>query len=138
MGKSKSGFTIVELLVVIVVIGILASITVVAFNGMRARADDAELASKQSNIYKTLLNYYTVNSYYPCTNDFNATTLDIPQSTFTLGTSGPVAFSYATWPNTDGSGFGQSTGQCQSFSLSYTSKATGQVKIIRNPGHRGY
>ena len=32
------GFTIVELLIVIVVIAILASITIVAFNGIQARA----------------------------------------------------------------------------------------------------
>jgi len=38
MRKTKSGFTIVELLIVIVVIGILAAITVVAYNGVQDRA----------------------------------------------------------------------------------------------------
>lgn len=36
--KRHSGFTIVELLIVIVVIGILAAITIVAFNGVQNRA----------------------------------------------------------------------------------------------------
>ena len=36
--QSRSGFTIVELLIVIVVIGILAAITIVAFNGIQSRA----------------------------------------------------------------------------------------------------
>lgn len=36
----RSGFTIVELLIVIVVIGILAAITIVAYNGVQARARD--------------------------------------------------------------------------------------------------
>ena len=36
--SKRSGFTIVELIVVIVVIGILAAISVVAYNGMQVRA----------------------------------------------------------------------------------------------------
>ena len=36
--KQQKGFTIVELLIVIVVIGILAAITIVAFNGVQNRA----------------------------------------------------------------------------------------------------
>lgn len=136
MGKSKSGFTIVELLIVIVVIGILASITVVAFNGLSARATDSELKSKQTSIYKSLLNFYTLNSYYPCSNDLNATTLGIPQSTFVLGSTATPAFSYGTWPNPDGSGFGQSSGQCQSFWIVYVSRVSNQQVFLRNPGHR--
>ncbi|RYF29318.1 MAG: prepilin-type N-terminal cleavage/methylation domain-containing protein [Chloroflexi bacterium] len=40
--SSKSGFTIVELLIVIVVIGILAAITIVAFNGVQKRAQQSK------------------------------------------------------------------------------------------------
>lgn len=36
--KDKSGFTIVELLIVVVVIAILAAITIVAYNGIQNRA----------------------------------------------------------------------------------------------------
>lgn len=40
IGKQKqTGFTIVELLIVIVVIGILAAITIVAYNGVQERAN---------------------------------------------------------------------------------------------------
>jgi len=41
MKKTTSGFTIVELLIVVVVVGILAAITVVAYNGVQARSRDA-------------------------------------------------------------------------------------------------
>jgi uncharacterized protein (TIGR02145 family)/prepilin-type N-terminal cleavage/methylation domain-containing protein len=44
MSYSKSGFTIVELLVVIVVIGILATISVVGYTGISQRAIDVVLA----------------------------------------------------------------------------------------------
>lgn len=42
MTKSKSGFTIVELLIVIVVIAILAAVTIVAFNGIQARTRNSQ------------------------------------------------------------------------------------------------
>ena len=38
MNRQQRGFTIVELLIVIVVIGILAAITIVAFNGVQNKA----------------------------------------------------------------------------------------------------
>jgi prepilin-type N-terminal cleavage/methylation domain-containing protein len=38
MNRKQTGFTIVELLIVIVVIGILAAITIVAYNGIQERA----------------------------------------------------------------------------------------------------
>ncbi len=50
--KRQSGFTIVELLIVIVVIGILAAITIVAFNGIQNRANDSAVVSDLANIAK--------------------------------------------------------------------------------------
>lgn len=52
--KTKSGFTIVELLIVIVVIGILAAITIVAYNGFQNRAYDATIQGDISNLSKQL------------------------------------------------------------------------------------
>ncbi|AKM80623.1 TPA: prepilin-type N-terminal cleavage/methylation domain-containing protein [Candidatus Saccharibacteria bacterium] len=51
---TKSGFTIVELLIVIVVIGILAAITIVAFNGVQNRANDTTVSTDLSNARKKL------------------------------------------------------------------------------------
>lgn len=45
----RLGFTIVEILIVIVVIGILATITIVAYNGTQQKAKTASLTSDLSN-----------------------------------------------------------------------------------------
>jgi prepilin-type N-terminal cleavage/methylation domain-containing protein len=52
--QKKSGFTIVELLIVVVVIAILAAITIVAYNGIRQRADVSSLKSELSQAVKKI------------------------------------------------------------------------------------
>ena len=53
-GKHK-GFTIVELLIVIVVIAILAAISVVSYTGIQARANDARIRSAASQLERAIL-----------------------------------------------------------------------------------
>lgn len=65
MRKNKSGFTIVELLIVIVVIGILATISIVAYNGIQDRATKARRLSDMSTITKALEVYKAQTGSYP-------------------------------------------------------------------------
>ncbi len=53
--RTPVGFTIVELLIVIVVIGILAAITIVAYNGVQARAQLAKRESDVATYYKAIV-----------------------------------------------------------------------------------
>jgi len=64
--QRKSGFTIVELLIVIVVIAILAAITIVAYNGVTNRAADSAVSAdmvtfakkiEQQRVDQGLVNY---------------------------------------------------------------------------------
>jgi prepilin-type N-terminal cleavage/methylation domain-containing protein len=52
--QKESGFTIVELLIVIVVIGILAAITIVSFNGVQDKARGAKVTSDIAQIKKAV------------------------------------------------------------------------------------
>ena len=63
--RSRTGFTIVELLVVIVVIGILAAITIVSYTGISNKASIASLQSDLSNVKTQLALYQIDNSAYP-------------------------------------------------------------------------
>ena len=64
MIKNK-GFTIVELLIVIVVIGILAAITIVAFNGIQERGRDSGRITKLQAMAKAIELYRIDNGRYP-------------------------------------------------------------------------
>lgn len=67
--QKQTGFTIVELLIVIVVIGILAAITIVAYNGVQGRARDSSRQSGMNTIEKALGLYFVDNGGYPtCSN----------------------------------------------------------------------
>jgi len=66
---TSKAFTIVELLIVIVVIGILAAITIVAYNGIQSRARIAGLQSTLAAAAKTIENTRTTagTATYPST-----------------------------------------------------------------------
>lgn len=65
MKKSESGFTIVELLIVIVVIAILATISIVAYTGIQNRANDAAVQSDLKQFANKLAIFRVDNDRYP-------------------------------------------------------------------------
>lgn len=75
-GKTQKGFTIVELLIVIVVIGILAAITIVAYNGVQARANDTTRIDGIAKIRKALELYKIDNGRYPYATNSGTSHLD--------------------------------------------------------------
>ena len=71
ISKNKKGFTIVELLIVVVVIAILAAITVIAYNGIQNRAKLAAAQSLSAQAGKKLATYAVTNAEtYPLSTDF--------------------------------------------------------------------
>jgi len=78
MKQGKSGFTIVELLIVIVVIAVLAAISIVAYNGIQTRAENTKSISAASAWAKGLQLYKIDKGDYPninsCLGDTNTYT----------------------------------------------------------------
>lgn len=67
MRKSITGFTIVELLIVIVVIAILAAISVVAYTGIQQRATNSSIIASANQTVKLIQAYIAENGNYPFT-----------------------------------------------------------------------
>lgn len=67
MSKSTTnrGFTIVELLIVIVVIAILAAISIVAYSGIQNRAKTSSGQQLAAQVEKKAQAYYTILNTYP-------------------------------------------------------------------------
>lgn len=63
----ESAFTIVELLVVIVIIGVLAAITIVAYRGITQKAIETSLTSDLSNASTKLKVFQSEKGVYPTT-----------------------------------------------------------------------
>lgn len=70
--KARSqGFTIVELLIVIVVIGILAALVVVTYNGIQQKARDTERKTDINALHGQLEAYQAQNGKYPTLANMN-------------------------------------------------------------------
>lgn len=69
--KRNSGFTIVELLIVIVVIGILALLVITTYSGIQAKARNSKRSSDVATIQTQLEAFFQNNGYYPSLADMN-------------------------------------------------------------------
>ena len=112
---SSPAFTIVELLVVIAVIGILATITLVSFTGVTSRAKITVMQSDLSNSSNQLKIYQAFNNSYPTALDgSNCPTLPVADNTLCLKTSPNNTYTYTsdgttftlTETNTNGTAYG--------------------------------
>lgn len=71
--KRNEGFTIVELLIVIVVIAILALLVITTYSGIQAKARNSKRQTDLASIQTHLEAFYNDNGYYPALGDLNQT-----------------------------------------------------------------
>src|SRR6202046_2665608 len=72
--KRNQGFTIVELLIVIVVIGILALLVITTYSGIQAKARNAKRQTDIQSLQTQLEAFFSQNGYYPSLTDMNSST----------------------------------------------------------------
>ncbi len=132
--KNRSGFTIVELLIAIVVIVILATISVVAYNGVQDRARNTYLLNDIESIKKTMEMYRGEYGEYPqCAPDTaECTYADIIRpmlvSKYASGLS-TTDFAYVHFPGTDSWGMRCLSGT-PPYSITYSNNCKFGVQMV--------
>ena len=116
--KNRRGFTIVELLVVIVVIGILATITIVTYIGISSKATLANLQSDLVGASQQLKLYRVDHGVFPASLDVNNCPVAPTDARYCLRPSPNNLFSYT------------SSSPFQSFSLTATNTPTNIAYVI--------
>jgi len=145
-----SGFTLIELIVVIVVIGILAGLSVFGFSRFQADARDAQRTSSATVLAESLEKYFDANGEYPSCTEITApantvnellpnvdsailttpgdNTNDNSVRCETLELTSSDFFEYRG----DGSSTCATGGSCISYTLRYKSEGDGEIKEIQS------
>lgn len=74
MRKSQKGFTLIEILIVVAIIGILASVALVGLRPVQSKGRDARRISDLRQVQAALELYFSKNGQYPAATDWCALT----------------------------------------------------------------
>lgn len=145
--RKQQGFTIVELLIVIIVIGILATLVLVTFSGIQQSARNTQRQTDIKAVASHLETYNAKNAFYPTADDLNnvtsatwvssnlkgldkESTRDPKGTVYTFaGAATSNQYGYAVTP----SGCDNTAGnECTGFSLTYVEEGSGDTKTVNN------
>lgn len=111
--KGEDGFTLVELLIVIVILGILAAVVVFAVSGITDRGQTNACATDLSNLRASQEAYFSTNTTYA--------------NEYALKAGGRIA-TYSTYHDVT---VGADTAAATSATNAQTSSATGAAYVIK-------
>jgi prepilin-type N-terminal cleavage/methylation domain-containing protein len=130
--QSKKGFTLLELLVVIGIIGLLASMVLASLDGTKKRGRDARRISDIKQIQLALELYYDTNNVFPSNNTsttFDPTLLTGPGFIPVVPTD-PLtntAYRYTAYAAAGGN-----SGTCISYHLGATLESANHTELARD------
>lgn len=153
--RRNKGFTIVELLVVIVTISILSTIGVVSYGGLLSRSRDEERKADVQNMSSSLELYYQSTGSYPDSATFSSSgflenTLRVskqaliapagststPLYSYVIGTSSGVSqYGYIAYKGAGSTQCTSATDTCTRYRLSYTTENSGAQTVSSKFGN---
>jgi general secretion pathway protein G len=122
ISQRQKGFTLVELLIVIFVLGALAAIIIIAYRGVQDRANESSVKVDLSNIAKQVEFYKTDLGHYPSTTEITTLKVKVNKTAYGVNPTGATGF-YCV--KSDGSAFSIVTRVKSQMILQYSS-ITGQ------------
>lgn len=126
MNRNIRGFTIVELLIVIVVIAILAAISVVAYNGIQNRSNDAAVTADLRNAGSKIAEFNVLNERYPQnTTDMEAIGMRFNKSAYAISPTATINLAFCS-------------GGTQQYALNALSKSGKKFSFSSSGGFREY
>ena len=116
--KLSKGFTLLELLVVIVIIGLLTIIVIASVNSARAKGRDTKKITEFKSMQNALQIYFSTNGYYPqsCTTVAGGCTSLVPS----LISKVPDGIDYTGLDTI-------STGKCRAYHMGVTLETNNKV-----------
>ena len=113
--RKESGFTIIELLIVIAIIGILATLVLTNFQGAQAKGRDTVRKNDINSLYQKLEEYFNENGSYPSN-----------------------ALTAATFPGIDAGALLDSNNPAVTIASTFTTNATAPTLTPTKPAQYAY